>query len=173
MKLITIFFFLFSSCVYGQNRYGNRHDGTRLFDQWTAPGQFRIEDSLEGLTINDSLLNVLVDTLPFYSYYDDSQWRDMKLVFYFYDSAYALRKVSFRNGKAGYYYFYFNGDSYMKKARYLASEPQGLRYDFTADDNKFTILEIEQKAMELPGKRHFYETLKMGKEFFEKFKTLL
>jgi len=142
-----------------------------MFDGWTTINQFNKEDSVEGLYVNDTLLNFITDTLPLYTLDDNSSWRDMKLVFYYYDSSNTLKKISFRNGQEGYYYFYFKG-AVLLKARLF--KPGGLtnsKYYFSAEENRLTISDIMWRATQDPSKKGLYETLKLGKEFLQKFKT--
>jgi hypothetical protein len=130
---------------------------------------FTKENSLQSLYANDTLIKIITDTLPLYSTDDFNGWRDMKLVSYYYDTSNTLRKISFRDGRAGYYYFQFEGP-YLRKAEF---DKQAFSTDFTIEDNSYTLSEIEQRIARYPEKKQFYELLKMGKTFFEKFKTLL
>jgi hypothetical protein len=168
MKWIVIVLFLANSFAYGQ-----RLHGTTPFDDRAIFDKFKKEDSLDRLYTNDSLLKVIIDTLPLYAFDDNDGWRNMKLVYYFYDSSNVLKKIFFRNGRDGSYYFYFE-ETYLKKVRSLKWAPLiNSKYYFSIEDNNYTLLEISQRITQEPEKKNLYETLKLGKIFFEKFKTLL
>src|SRR5436189_4648952 len=97
----------------------------------------------------------------------------MQIFSYFYDNMNKLKKISFRNGRTGYYYFYFEG-AYLKKARVIKQDHLiNLKYYFTVEDNMCTVSEIERRMTQEPEKKDLYETLKIGKGFFDKFKSLL
>src|SRR5439155_14986561 len=110
MKIIVITFLLIQSLAYGQRRQvRSPYERMSMFDQ------FKKEDSIERLYLNDTLLNVITDPLPLYTLDENSGWRDMQLVSYFYDSSKILKKICFRHGREGYYYFYFQ-KGFLRKA---------------------------------------------------------
>jgi hypothetical protein len=160
MKLIGIItmLLLFSSFAEGQRR----HRTPTIFDE------LKKEDSLEGLYINDTLLKVVTDTLPSYSVDENNALRDLKVVYYYYDSLSSVRKVTFRNGREGYYDFYFDGPDLRKARRFEAILQPNVKYYFTAEDNKQTDKEIEINTTQNPEKKSFYDIMKMGKAFLEK-----
>lgn len=166
MKFL-LFIPIFSTlCMYAQVQ----HD-KNPFNKQGVFEQFKSEDSLQGLYINDSLLQIIADTIPIKTVGDNYSWRDIKLVNYFYDSLYLLRRVWFRDGQDGDYYFYFD-DSMLRKAISVnrnQSQPQ--KYYFTPDDNWLTISEIEAMAEKESDKKDLFKALKIGKTFFENFKT--
>jgi hypothetical protein len=168
MKWIVIVFFLANSFAYGQRLHGSTpFDDRALFDE------FKKEDSLDRLYTNDSLLDVITDTLPLYTLDENDGWRYMKVVYYFYDSSNILKKILFRNGRDGSYYFYFE-DTCLERARSVKRAPLiNSKYYFSIEDNNYSLLEIDQRIMQQPEKKDLYETLKLGKTFFEKFKTRL
>jgi hypothetical protein len=167
MKFIVIIMLLYGSLAYGQRRQGKDPYGDR-----SRLAQFQKEDSLEGFYINYTHLNVITDSLPLYTFDENSGWRDMKLVDYYYDSMSVLKKIYFRNGREGYYYFYFEGLILMKASSFKWTQSIN-KYYFSIEENKYTISEMEQKMTQEPEKKDLFETLKIGKNFIERFKTLL
>lgn len=160
MKSIAIILLLFSTATRAQ-----RHDP---FDRRLIFEQFKKEDSLEGLYTNSDLLYVITDTLPLTTINETVNWKDVQLVSYFYDDSKTLKKIAFRNGRNGHYYFYFEGAN-LKKARVVKSSSIAVQYYYTAEENKITNSELERRSLQEPGKKQFYETLKLGRHFFKKF----
>jgi hypothetical protein len=131
------------------------------------------EDSIDFSYLNLSPLKSLTDTIPFATNDENSGWRDMKFVRFFYDSSYCLKKVIFRNGRVGYYNFYFT-DSTVKKVRVREySLSKNDLYEFTSEESSLTLPELAEKLIQQPANRNRLILLKMGKEYFEKFKELL
>jgi hypothetical protein len=167
MKFLTILLLIVGLFSYGQQA------NVRKPARWRPEfNQFRKEDSLDGIYTDDAFLNVITDTsLPLpYSLDELNGWRHMQVVNYYYDSTNSLKKVSFSNDK-GYYYFYFEG-IYLKKARYIKWQSD-LKYYYSAEDNKSTISEIDTRIIGEPEKKDLYETLKMGRNFFQNFQIYL
>jgi hypothetical protein len=160
MKLLLVTLLIFCSYAHGQ-----RHTDIK---EAVAKG-----DSLEVLYATDDLFKSITDTLPIYTFDENSGWRDIKLVQYFYDNSNVLKKISFRNGREGYYYFYFEGAS-LRKVRVVKNAGLiNLQYFFTNRDNQHTASEIDGVITRHSEQKDSYELLKMGKSFFDKFKTLL
>jgi hypothetical protein len=166
MKFLAILLLFAWSHSYGQRRHVEAPFGAAFgFDQ------FRKEDSLEGIYTDIASLNVITDTLPIYSDDEMDAWRHMQIEYYYYDSTNSLKKVYFRNGQGGSYYFWFEGTC-LKKARHLRW-PSDLKYDFSEEENRSTPSEIERRIASEPEKKQSFETLKMARNFLEKFQTLL
>jgi hypothetical protein len=167
MKFLMILLLVIGSFSYGQQKNGRKPVG------WTSEfNQFRKEDSLDGIYTDDAFLNVITDTsLSFpYSLDELSGWKHVQIVNYYYDCTNSLKKISLRNDK-GYYYFYFEGAK-LKKTRYIKWQSE-LKYYYSLEDNKSTAPEIDRRITLEPEKKELYETLKMGKNFFQSFQIIL
>lgn len=164
MKLI-IPVILFLSCIaaHGQRKHHPADD--KIVNKG---------DSLKTLYAKDKLLKAVNDTLPLYTRRDEtSAWRDMQLVTWFYDDSNSVKKITFRNGEEGSYSFYFEGPSLRKVNMLKRGQSINLQCYFTDRDNQYAIPEIEQKMAEHPEEWQWYELLKTGKTFLERFKALL
>jgi len=162
MKLVVLLLFLSSLSANGQRWRDNSNN------EIVKKG-----DSLELLYANDKLLKITSDTLPLESSDENSGWRDMKLVSYYFDTLNVVHKIIFRNGRDGYSYFYFKGNQLRKASVLKKAGLINMQYYYTAEDNAYLPSAIEQKIKQNPGSKDLYELLKRGKAFLEKFKTLL
>jgi len=130
-------------------------------------------DSIEILYSNEDMFGILTDTLPTFALDELNAWRDMKLVKYFYDKTNTLRKISYRNGGEGDYYFYFEG-TYIRKVRVIKYAGFiNLQHYFTKEDNQYSPPEIEKWTTVHPERKESFELLKTGRDFLNKFKSLL
>lgn len=163
MKLITVIAFFYCTAAYGQRK------PHFIDDRVVTRG-----DSLELLYTKTGVLKVVTDTLPLYSTREETtDWRDMQLVTWFYDSSTIVKKITFRNGEEGYCSFYFDGP-FLRKARLLKrGQSINLQCYFTNEDNSLPVSELEQKMAEHPEEREWYGLLKTGKDFLERFKLRL
>jgi hypothetical protein len=163
LKLILSIFFLTCTTAYGQyNPYG----GEAINDV------IRKGDSLEKKYQDYAMLNQINDTLPLFSNDESSGWRNMQVVTYFYDDQ-TLRKISFRNGQEGHYFFYFE-EPYLRKIRIIRHAGLiDVQYYYTIEENKASNAQIKQWSQRYPEKVDMYELLNKSKEFLAKFKTFL
>jgi hypothetical protein len=150
-------------CVYGQRRI-------RSYDNIKEAVQKG--DSLEVLYVNDSLLNSRTDTLLIYS--ESENWKDIlreiRLITYYYDNTNNLKKISYKNGSEGYYYFYFEG-IYLRKIR--VEKKYGLinaQYYYRIRDNQVSD-ELSKKWADESDNPEFYQLLLKAIELFNKFKS--
>ncbi len=161
MKSFLIILLLFTSYVNGQNLRSRS-----LYNSITK------EDSLVRIDIEGNPLKAISDTLLTDTLDELNGWRKMKIVSYYYDSLNTLRKIAFTDNPNADYYFYFEGSN-LKEARVIEWRSSMIcKYSFTNEDNASTIHEIERKAHD-GGKKDFYDALRIGKSFFEKFKAAL
>ena len=159
--LVISLFFIFEA--HSQNISSNPFANYPLFEK------FKTEDSIDGVFTDDNLLKVVADTLPIYTLEESESWRHIRLVKYYYDSLNVLKKVYYRNGQEGYYYFYFDGTD-LTKARNITPTSDTFNFYFYKQDNELSISEIEQKIEDANQKKHFYKILKLAKEFMKKSK---
>ncbi|HEX7846189.1 MAG TPA: hypothetical protein VF476_10350 [Chitinophagaceae bacterium] len=169
----TLLFILFPIFILSNSATAQRIN-RRISDQEikNRQDQIRREDSLDGLLIDDQLLKAITDTIPIESTDESSGWRDMKTVTYYIDSLNILRRISFRDGRAGSYYFYFDG-THLKKVRVSKPSSTYQTYYYTAEENSYTVLQIEQMETQYVNRKEFYYMLKLARGFKEKLKTLL
>lgn len=118
-------------------------------------------------------LKSIIDTLPLVTSDVNDGWREMKLVRYFYNDQYELKKIVFRKGGEGYDYFYFEGISLRKVRVRKQGGLINLQYYFTDDDNHATPSEIKQRIVNSPEKKEWYEVLNESRTFWQKFTSLL
>jgi hypothetical protein len=129
------------------------------------------EDSIEGFPANGIRLKHIFDSLPVYTTDENTGWRDIKHLIYFYEDSGNLRSVHFFNGRLGKYSFYFKNESVQK----LCISERGsaiLKYYVSDQHNKYSFLEIQLQSENEPDKLKFYEGLKMAKEFLRQFHYL-
>lgn len=167
MKPFLIFFLFLCSCSYGQQLHNHNPYNIRV-----AFDAFNREDSLDGLFINIHSLHIISDTIPVFSEADDTR-KNLEILHFFYDASNVLKRVLYRNGSNGDYYFYFD-NSYLKKVRY---RQYGNMVDstcyFTIKDNEYTLAQIEQKIKNAPEQKVFFDLLALSKTFLYKFNMLL
>jgi hypothetical protein len=161
MRFLFLVLVFFVSSVHGQRRphgaAGEKLPQERTFSSWCS---------------DDSLLNIITDTLPLITSDELDGWRDMRLVSYFYDSSKALKKIDFRDGRNVNYYFCFQGN-YLSKGRYLEyTQSIDKEFTYTFEDNNGTIQQLEEKIIQDKTLKERYKVLQFGKIFFERFKEL-
>lgn len=167
MKLLLPILLFLSLYTLGQKK----HD-LGPYDIRTAFDRFNGEDSLDKLSINMRLLNIISDTIPVFSKKED-EWKELKTTHFFYDSSNALKRVLYTDRSKGAYYFYFDGAN-LRKARYHKfGHSADTTYYFSIKDNEYPISQNERKTKTNPNRKTFFELLDMSKHFYKKFRMLL
>lgn len=169
MKFLVIIF-LFSGFIANVQRTSGFYDDSPF-------SRFLIEDSIAGVNINQERLQVLKDTLPFFLP-DSVEWdgkmvTDLQLVYYYFDSLRVLKKIFLRNGRVGYYSFYFEGPCLIMAIDLSSSSTVIMKHYYSAEECKYSFSKIENRKAMYPQKMVFFRALKMGKMLQEKFNEFL
>src|SRR5688572_931350 len=104
-------------------------------------------DRLERAFDNVTQFKIITDSLPVYTTDENSGWRDMKLVTYYYLDQNDLKKIMYRNGREGYFYFYYDGPNLIKARITKEGGLVNIQYYFTTNENSLSSMEIDQPGI--------------------------
>lgn len=159
---ISVFFSFYG---YSQNLSNDPFADVSKFEK------FNKEDSIDGIFPKAKFLLLRTDTIPIITMEESHLSRYLRVVNFYYDSMYVLRRVYYRNGQEGSYYFYFD-DASLVKARFISSASGVFVFYFNNLHNELTISEIENKIENEREYKKFYEVLKLAQEFVRKWQEL-
>lgn len=160
LKSIVIILILLSQCAYSQRHRVSTDINIKA-------------DSLELAYEDDSTFKTLTDTLPLIVDDDNFSWRDIRLLTCFYKNSSGIQKIEYRNGREGYYYFYFEG-TILRKLRIIKNGGLiNIQYYFTPSINIANAELINTFADHNSRNKEYYHLYLLGKDFFYKYKSLL